>query len=147
MFRHEQKQKKLCCPSCLWFLITQNFFLSIDPNISLVSCIPFLSILSFPFPPSPSGPLLQDESPVRQRLFRYDDGGVFGQIAFMLRHPRDMHAEAVASGCLYELHRKDLETMERECPRVALAVHAALMKSVCLSMANQHDTNIASTLR
>eukprot|EP00048_Salpingoeca_helianthica_P005435 m.87854 g.87854 ORF g.87854 m.87854 type:complete len:936 (+) comp13596_c0_seq1:303-3110(+) len=85
-----------------------------------------------------------DEVAVRQRLYRYDDGGVFGQIGFMLNQNRMMHAETVTSGCLYALHRKDLAAMERANPPLALAVHTALMKSVCLALANAQSSSGAN---
>ncbi len=81
---------------------------------------------------------------MRHRLYRYDDGGVFGQIGFMLNQTRLMRAESVTSGCLYALDRKDLLTMEREQPFLALAVHNALMKSVCLALANAQSSSGAN---
>ena len=63
---------------------------------------------------------------------------MFGQITYMLNERRNMNAETMTHGCLYVLHRKDLMAMARDSPALALAVHAALLKSVCLSLSHSH---------
>lgn len=87
-----------------------------------------------------------DEPPGRRRrLHRYDEGGVFGQIAFTLEQRRNMHAETATSGCLYMLHRRDFEAMAREEPALALAVQTALMKSVCMMLYDAHSSSVSNS--
>ena len=80
----------------------------------------------------------QEDDAGRRRLFRYDEGGVFGQITYILNQPRNLNAETATAGSLYMLHRKDFLAMSRDHPALALAVHTALLKSVCLTLAQNH---------
>ncbi len=76
---------------------------------------------------------------------RYDEGGIFGQITYMLHQPRNMVAETVSPGCMYVLHRREFQAMAKELPSLALALQTALLKSICLSMSISHDMSANNT--
>ena len=79
---------------------------------------------------------------LRRRVRRYDGGGIFGELNFLLGQRRWFTAKCTSQTQLYRLTRQSLTRMQRDRPELALAVQAALLKS----MARISSDNFANTV-
>jgi len=74
--------------------------------------------------------LLTDDG---ERLQRYIDGGVFGDLDFFLERPRTFSAIARTDSILWRLSSRDLGKMSAQRPDLSTAVQRAALRSLCLS--------------
>eukprot|EP01051_Picozoa_sp_SAG22_P005228 SAG22_NODE_303_length_12721_cov_3.439075_5_plen_190_part_00 len=72
----------------------------------------------------------------RWRHLRYETGAAFGEVEFFLRHARYWSAVAGEDGCsVARPTSEQLEAMQSADPAAALALHNALLRWVCRSLA------------
>ena len=72
----------------------------------------------------------------RRRHLRFEAGAAFGEVEFFLRHTRYWSAVAGDEGAVVaRLRLEQLATMQATEPDSALALHNALLRWVCRSLA------------
>ena len=78
----------------------------------------------------------------RRRVRRYDGGGIFGELNFLLCQRRWFTAKCTSRTHLYVLTRSSLTRMQRDRPELALAVQAAMLKSMARIGADQFANTV-----
>lgn len=73
---------------------------------------------------------------LRERVLRYDSGGIIGELDFTLRQPRSFSSEALEDTTVFVLSRDDLSAMAKEHPQIAIGVQHRLLTSLSVSATN-----------
>jgi len=75
----------------------------------------------------------------RLRLHRYGRGGIFGDFDFFLRQTRSYRAEAAPTCSVWKMTSASYCSLHLERPDLLATFHMCLMKSMCMSIANESE--------